>query len=57
VVGTVANVKTITCIEDLRQQSRRGVSRAFFDHVATGSYAQGTLLANRADMMRGEKEL
>jgi L-lactate dehydrogenase (cytochrome) len=45
-------MKTITCIEDLRQQARRKVPRAFFDYVEAGSYAQQTLQANRADLER-----
>jgi len=43
-------MNTITCIEDLRQQARRKVPRAFFDYVEAGSYAQQTLHANRADL-------
>jgi L-lactate dehydrogenase (cytochrome) len=43
-------MKTITCIEDLRQQAHRKVPRAFFDYVEAGSYAQETLQANRADL-------
>ena len=39
-----------TCIEDLRHSARRKVPRAFFDYVETGSYAQETLRANRADL-------
>jgi L-lactate dehydrogenase (cytochrome) len=45
-------MKAITCIEDLRQVARRRVPRAFFDYVETGSYAQETLRANRADLER-----
>ena len=41
---------TITCIEDLRQQARRNVPRAFFDYVEAGSYAGETLRANRTDL-------
>jgi L-lactate dehydrogenase (cytochrome) len=43
-------MKTITCIEDLRQQARRKVPRAFFDYVEAGSYAGETLRANRKDL-------
>jgi L-lactate dehydrogenase (cytochrome) len=46
------NVKTITCIEDLRQLASRKVPRAFFDYVESGSYGQETLRANRADMQQ-----
>ncbi len=42
----------MTCIEDLRQVARRKVPRAFFDYAETGSYAQDTLAANRADLER-----
>jgi L-lactate dehydrogenase (cytochrome) len=42
----------ITCIEDLRQLARRRVPRAFFQYVDSGSYAEETLRANRADMER-----
>src|SRR5882724_1143745 len=41
---------TMTCIEDLRQRSRRKVPKMFFDYVEAGSYAQETLRANRADL-------
>jgi L-lactate dehydrogenase (cytochrome) len=40
----------MTCIEDLRAVARRKVARAFFDYAETGSYAQDTLAANRADL-------
>ena len=42
----------ITCIEDLRELARRRVPRAFFQYVDSGSYAEETLRANRADMER-----
>jgi L-lactate dehydrogenase (cytochrome) len=42
-------MKTMTCIEDLRQTARRRVPRAFFDYAEGGSYAEQTLRANRAD--------
>ena len=45
-------MKNITCIDDLRDLARRKVPRAFFDYVETGSYAQETLRANRADLER-----
>src|SRR5258705_6548621 len=45
-------MKTITCIEDLRQIARRKVPRAFFDYAEAGSYSQETLRANRADLER-----
>jgi L-lactate dehydrogenase (cytochrome) len=43
-------MKTVTCIEDLRRIARRRVPRAFFQYVESGSYAEETLRANRADM-------
>ncbi|MCX7109733.1 MAG: alpha-hydroxy acid oxidase [Proteobacteria bacterium] len=42
-------MKTMTCIEDLRQLASRKVPRAFFDYAEAGSYAEETLRANRAD--------
>jgi L-lactate dehydrogenase (cytochrome) len=45
-------MKTMTCIEDLRQTARRKVPRAFFDYAEGGSYAEETLAANRADLER-----
>jgi L-lactate dehydrogenase (cytochrome) len=45
-------MKTITCIEDLRQLAHRKVPRAFIDYAETGSYAEQTLRANRADLER-----
>lgn len=45
-------MKMITCIDDLREMASRKVPRAFFDYVEAGSYAQETLLANRADMQQ-----
>ncbi len=43
-------MRTMTCIEDLRQTARRRVPRAFFDYAEAGSYAEQTLNANRADL-------
>jgi L-lactate dehydrogenase (cytochrome) len=45
-------MRTITCIEDLRQTARRKVPRAFFDYAEAGSYSQETLRANRSDLER-----
>jgi len=45
-------MKTMTCIEDLRQTARRKVPRAFFQYAEGGSYAEETLRANRADLER-----
>ena len=43
-------MRTMTCIEDLRQAARRKVPRAFFDYAEAGSYSQETLRANRYDL-------
>ncbi|HZN29467.1 MAG TPA: alpha-hydroxy acid oxidase [Xanthobacteraceae bacterium] len=45
-------MKSITCIEDLRELARRKVPRAFFDYAEAGSYSQQTLEANREDLQR-----
>jgi L-lactate dehydrogenase (cytochrome) len=45
-------MKTMTCIEDLRQAARRKVPRAFFEYADSGSYAEETLKANRTDLER-----
>jgi L-lactate dehydrogenase (cytochrome) len=44
------SMKNVTCIEDLRDLARRRVPRAFFDYADSGSYSEGTLRANRADL-------
>jgi len=45
-------MKSMPCIEDLRQTARRKVPRAFFEYADGGSYAEQTLNANRADLER-----
>ena len=45
-------MKTMTCIEDLRQTAHRKVPRAFIDYAEAGSYSEQTLRANRADLER-----
>jgi len=45
-------MRTVTCIEDLRQLSRRRIPKMFFDYAEAGSYGEETLRANRADMER-----
>jgi L-lactate dehydrogenase (cytochrome) len=45
-------MRTATCIEDLRQLSRRRIPKMFFDYAEAGSYAEETLRANRTDMER-----
>jgi L-lactate dehydrogenase (cytochrome) len=45
-------MRNVTCIEDLRQLSRRRIPKMFFDYAAAGSYAEETLRANRADLER-----
>jgi len=42
----------VTCIEDLRELSRKRVARAIFDYVDRGSYSEATLRANREDLER-----
>src|SRR3954463_121258 len=46
------DMRTITCIEDLRRLSRRRIPKMFFDYAEAGSYAEETLRANRADLQR-----
>jgi L-lactate dehydrogenase (cytochrome) len=45
-------MKTMTCIEDLRETAHRKVPRAFIDYAEAGSYSEQTLRANRADLER-----
>jgi L-lactate dehydrogenase (cytochrome) len=40
----------VTCIEDLRQMSKKRIAKAIFDYVDRGSYAEATLRANRSDL-------
>ncbi len=40
----------VTCIEDLRELSRKRVARAIFEYVDGGAYTESTLRANRADL-------
>jgi len=40
----------ITSIEDLRRQAHRKVPRDVMDYYESGSYAEETLAANRADL-------
>ena len=40
----------VTCIDDLREMSKKRVARAIFEYVDRGSYSEGTLHANRADI-------
>ena len=47
-----AAMPVVTCIEDLRELSRKRVARAIFDYVDRGSYSEATLRANRADLER-----
>lgn len=43
-------MKSITCIEDLRRLARRKVPQDIIDYFESGSYAEETLKANRADL-------
>jgi L-lactate dehydrogenase (cytochrome) len=45
-----AAMPVVTCIEDLRELSKKRVARAIFDYVDRGSYSEATLRANRADL-------
>jgi L-lactate dehydrogenase (cytochrome) len=45
-------LRTITCIEDLRQRAQQTVPKMFFDYADRGAYAEETLRANRADLQR-----
>src|SRR5947209_17954623 len=45
-------MRTVTCIEDLRQTARRKVPRAFFHYAEAGSYSEASLGANREDLER-----
>lgn len=43
-------MKTVTCVEDLREVAHRRVPRMFIDYAEAGSYSQETLAANRTDL-------
>jgi L-lactate dehydrogenase (cytochrome) len=43
-------MKAVPCIEDLRQRAQRNVPKMFFDYAEAGSYSEGTLRSNRADL-------
>jgi L-lactate dehydrogenase (cytochrome) len=43
-------MRSMTCIDDLRELARRKVPRAFFEYADHGSYSQDTLRANREDL-------
>src|SRR5260370_37972993 len=45
-----AAMPVVTCIEDLRQLSKKRIAKAIFDYVDRGSYSEATLRANRADL-------
>jgi L-lactate dehydrogenase (cytochrome) len=45
-----AAMPVVTCIQDLRELSKKRVARAIFDYVDRGSYSEATLRANRADL-------
>jgi L-lactate dehydrogenase (cytochrome) len=40
----------VTCIDDLREMSKKRVARAIFEYVDCGAYTESTLRANRADL-------
>ena len=43
-------MSVVTCIDDLREMAQRRVARAVFEYVDRGSYSEGTLRANRAEI-------
>ena len=43
-------MKSIACIDDLRQVAARKVPRAFYDYAVSGSYSEQTLHANTDDL-------
>jgi L-lactate dehydrogenase (cytochrome) len=43
-------MSVVTCIDDLREMAERRVARAIFEYVDRGSYSEGTLRANRAEI-------
>jgi L-lactate dehydrogenase (cytochrome) len=45
-------MKTVTCIEDLRQLAHHKVPRAFFDYAESGSYTEETLRKNCEDLQK-----
>jgi L-lactate dehydrogenase (cytochrome) len=45
-------MRTITCIDDLRQLAHRKVPKTFIDYAENGSYTEQTLRANQADLER-----
>ena len=45
-------MKTFACIDDLRREAYRKVPRDVMDYYDSGSYAEATLAANRADLSR-----
>ena len=45
-------MRSVTCIEDLRQLARRRVPKMFFDYAESGSYAEQTLRDNRVELER-----
>src|SRR3954462_12240260 len=43
-------MSVVTCIDDLREMSKKRVARAIFEYVDCGSYSECTLRANKADI-------
>jgi L-lactate dehydrogenase (cytochrome) len=43
-------MSVVTCIDDLREMSKKRVARAIFEYVDCGAYSECTLRANRADL-------
>lgn len=44
-----ANLKNMTCIEDLRKVAKRKVPKMFYDYADSGSWTEKTYRANNAD--------
>jgi L-lactate dehydrogenase (cytochrome) len=45
----LANLNTITCIEDLRALHQKRTPKMFYDYCCSGSWTEGTYRANEAD--------
>lgn len=45
----MADLRKITCIEDLRKVAKRKVPKMFYDYVDCGSYTESTYRANSSD--------
>lgn len=48
----MSRLKTVTCIEDLRQMAERRVPRMFYDYADSGSWTESTYLSNAHDFQK-----